>query len=192
MEGRQRPLSPFWIYRWQVTMWLSSLHRITGLCCRRRRRARRCGSSVRRAGPRATRACRACLARRGSRCRSRAGHCASFSICRMACAISCGIPARGFEPRASARPAGRVIAVTRDRHRRVRLARDSCRGATVSLVTPLNRVLGLGTAKGAGEHWWMQRVTAVALVPLGCGSPSLARAAGLFVLATVSAGCSVP
>jgi succinate dehydrogenase / fumarate reductase membrane anchor subunit len=31
----------------------------------------------------------------------------------------------------------------------------------------LNRVLGLGTAKGAGEHWWMQRVTSVALVLLG-------------------------
>jgi succinate dehydrogenase / fumarate reductase membrane anchor subunit len=37
----------------------------------------------------------------------------------------------------------------------------------MSLMTPLNRVLGLGTAKGAGEHWWLQRVTAVALVPLG-------------------------
>jgi succinate dehydrogenase / fumarate reductase membrane anchor subunit len=35
------------------------------------------------------------------------------------------------------------------------------------LVTPLNRVLGLGIAKGAAEHWWMQRLTAVALVPLG-------------------------
>jgi succinate dehydrogenase / fumarate reductase membrane anchor subunit len=34
-------------------------------------------------------------------------------------------------------------------------------------MTPLNRVLGLGTAKGAGEHWWLQRVTAVALLPLG-------------------------
>jgi succinate dehydrogenase / fumarate reductase membrane anchor subunit len=31
----------------------------------------------------------------------------------------------------------------------------------------LNRVLGLGTAKGAAEHWWTQRLTAVALVPLG-------------------------
>jgi len=30
MHGVQRPLSPFWIYRWQITMWLSSLHRITG------------------------------------------------------------------------------------------------------------------------------------------------------------------
>jgi succinate dehydrogenase / fumarate reductase membrane anchor subunit len=37
----------------------------------------------------------------------------------------------------------------------------------VNLVTPLNRVLGLGTAKGAAEHWWMQRLTAVALVLLG-------------------------
>jgi succinate dehydrogenase / fumarate reductase membrane anchor subunit len=37
----------------------------------------------------------------------------------------------------------------------------------VNLVTPLNRVLGLGTATGAAEHWWVQRVTAVALVPLG-------------------------
>ena len=37
----------------------------------------------------------------------------------------------------------------------------------MSLMTPLNRVLGLGTAKGAGEHWWLQRVTAVALLPLG-------------------------
>ena len=36
----------------------------------------------------------------------------------------------------------------------------------MSLVSPLNRVLGLGTAKGAAEHWWMQRLTAVALVPL--------------------------
>jgi succinate dehydrogenase / fumarate reductase membrane anchor subunit len=34
-------------------------------------------------------------------------------------------------------------------------------------MTPLNRVLGLGTAKGAAEHWWLQRLTAVALVPLG-------------------------
>jgi succinate dehydrogenase / fumarate reductase cytochrome b subunit len=31
MRGAQRPLSPYWIYRWQITMWLSSLHRITGL-----------------------------------------------------------------------------------------------------------------------------------------------------------------
>ena len=37
----------------------------------------------------------------------------------------------------------------------------------MSLMTPLNRVLGLGTAKGAAEHWWLQRVTAIALLPPG-------------------------
>ena len=37
----------------------------------------------------------------------------------------------------------------------------------MSLMTPLNRVLGLGTGKGAAEHWWLQRTTAVALLPLG-------------------------
>jgi len=29
----------------------------------------------------------------------------------------------------------------------------------------------MGTASGAGEHWWMQRLTAVALVPLGLWLP---------------------
>jgi len=37
----------------------------------------------------------------------------------------------------------------------------------VSLQTPLSRVLGLGSAKEGVEHWWWQRITAVALVPLG-------------------------
>jgi succinate dehydrogenase / fumarate reductase membrane anchor subunit len=37
----------------------------------------------------------------------------------------------------------------------------------MSLMTPLNRVLGLGVGKGAAEHWWLQRLTAVALLPLG-------------------------
>lgn len=32
--------------------------------------------------------------------------------------------------------------------------------------TPLNRALGLGSAKAGSHHWWMQRVTAVALIPL--------------------------
>ena len=31
MHGIQRPLSPYWIYRFGITMSLSSLHRITGL-----------------------------------------------------------------------------------------------------------------------------------------------------------------
>ena len=32
--------------------------------------------------------------------------------------------------------------------------------------TPLGRVRGLGSAKEGTAHWWAQRVTAVALVPL--------------------------
>lgn len=32
--------------------------------------------------------------------------------------------------------------------------------------TPLARVRGLGSAKSGTGHWWMQRLTAVALVPL--------------------------
>jgi succinate dehydrogenase / fumarate reductase membrane anchor subunit len=32
--------------------------------------------------------------------------------------------------------------------------------------TPLGRVIGLGSAKAGTEHWWVQRVTAVAGIPL--------------------------
>jgi succinate dehydrogenase / fumarate reductase membrane anchor subunit len=32
--------------------------------------------------------------------------------------------------------------------------------------SPLGRAIGLGSAKEGVEHWWHQRVTAVALVPL--------------------------
>ncbi len=34
------------------------------------------------------------------------------------------------------------------------------------MKTPLGRVLGLGSAKTGTEHWWLQRVTSVAAVPL--------------------------
>ena len=36
----------------------------------------------------------------------------------------------------------------------------------MSLRTPLGRVLGKGSAKEGVHHWWVQRVTSVALVPL--------------------------
>ena len=36
----------------------------------------------------------------------------------------------------------------------------------MSLRTPLGRVRGLGSAKGGAGHWWAQRLSAVALVPL--------------------------
>lgn len=34
------------------------------------------------------------------------------------------------------------------------------------LRSPLGRAIGLGSAKAGFDHWWMERVTAVALVPL--------------------------
>ena len=37
----------------------------------------------------------------------------------------------------------------------------------MSLRSPLSRVLGSGSAKEGTDHWWMQRVTAVALLILG-------------------------
>lgn len=36
----------------------------------------------------------------------------------------------------------------------------------MSLQTPLARVRGLGSAKEGVHHWWVQRLTAIALVPL--------------------------
>jgi succinate dehydrogenase / fumarate reductase membrane anchor subunit len=36
----------------------------------------------------------------------------------------------------------------------------------MSLRTPLGKVLGLGAARDGVQHWWTQRLTSVALVPL--------------------------
>ena len=36
----------------------------------------------------------------------------------------------------------------------------------MSMRTPLGRVRGLGSAKSGTEHWWLQRVTAIANIPL--------------------------
>jgi len=38
--------------------------------------------------------------------------------------------------------------------------------AMIRMSSPLARAIGLGSAKEGVEHWWAQRVTAVALVPL--------------------------
>jgi succinate dehydrogenase / fumarate reductase membrane anchor subunit len=63
----------------------------------------------------------------------------------------------------------------------------------LSLVTPLNRVLGLGSAKsGAAEHWWWQRLTAVALVPLGLWLALSLTALDDFSYATVAAWVQQP
>ena len=45
--------------------------------------------------------------------------------------------------------------------------------------TPLARVRGLGSAKSGTHHWWMQRLTAIALIPL-----SLWFVASLIVVVT--------
>jgi len=36
----------------------------------------------------------------------------------------------------------------------------------MSLRSPLGKVLGMGSAKQGVHHWWVQRLTSVALVPL--------------------------
>ena len=36
----------------------------------------------------------------------------------------------------------------------------------MSLRTPLGKVLGTGSAKEGVHHWWLQRLTSIALVPL--------------------------
>jgi len=36
----------------------------------------------------------------------------------------------------------------------------------MNLEHPLARVIGSGSAKSGVEHWWLQRLTAIALVPL--------------------------
>jgi succinate dehydrogenase / fumarate reductase, membrane anchor subunit len=38
--------------------------------------------------------------------------------------------------------------------------------AASRMRSPLGRAIGLGSAKEGVEHWWLQRLTAVALVPL--------------------------
>ncbi|GIX09887.1 succinate dehydrogenase, hydrophobic membrane anchor protein [Elioraea sp.] len=52
-----------------------------------------------------------------------------------------------------------------------------------TLRSPLGRVRGLGAAKEGVHHWWAQRVTALALVPL-----TLWFVASLLVLAGASHG----
>jgi succinate dehydrogenase / fumarate reductase membrane anchor subunit len=62
----------------------------------------------------------------------------------------------------------------------------------MSLRSPVGRVLGMGSAKDGTGHWWAQRVSAVALIPL-----TLWFLLSLLVLpaldyATVRAWLSVP
>src|SRR6185437_10588243 len=73
-------------------------------------------------------------------------------------------------------PGARAIQAQRRHHQCHQRAADGrlpllcvlCRSACpMSLRSPLGRVLGLGSAKEGVQHWWVQRLTSVALVPLG-------------------------
>ena len=44
------------------------------------------------------------------------------------------------------------------------MAKDGITQTT--LRSPLGRVRGMGSAKSGTHHWWMQRVTSIALLPL--------------------------
>jgi succinate dehydrogenase / fumarate reductase, membrane anchor subunit len=46
----------------------------------------------------------------------------------------------------------------------MRMAKDTI--SQTALRSPLGRVRGMGSAKSGTHHWWMQRVTSIALLPL--------------------------
>ena len=62
----------------------------------------------------------------------------------------------------------------------------------MSLRSPVGRVLGLGSAKDGTGHWWAQRVSAVALIPLTLWFLSSLLALPALDYATVRAWLSVP
>lgn len=59
---------------------------------------------------------------------------------------------------------------------------------------PLARVRGLGSAKSGTHHWWMQRVTSVALIPLSLWFISsflrMATGAGIDIAAWLQNPCN--
>ena len=62
----------------------------------------------------------------------------------------------------------------------------------MSLRSPVGRVLGLGSAKDGTGHWWAQRVSAVALIPLTSWFLLSLLALPALDYATVRAWLSVP
>jgi len=47
------------------------------------------------------------------------------------------------------------------------MAEASDKSRATSLRSPIARVRGLGSAREGVGHWWVQRMTALALIPLG-------------------------
>ena len=170
--GHERPLSPhLTIYRWQVTMLASITHRATGM-------ALSVGALVLAwwlvsisNGPEGYDSFMPVAdhaARAWSCCSALSGRW-PFT-CSTASAIWPGIWAMASTRR---RPTANRLAglrsVARARGRRFRLRLDRPRGVSAmsSLQTPLHKVQGLGASHSGTGHFWRQRVTAVALVPLG-------------------------
>ena len=170
MPARARPLSPhLQIYRWQIANTLSILHRLTGVML-----------SV---GLLLLVAWLVALAggRGGYEAVMRvfgsplgAVALAAFGFCFFYHFLN-GIRhlfwdvGYGFERRARRRSgwlvvAGAVVLTAAPWHIRFISRIDGC--STMSLRSPLGRVLGMGSAKDGTGNWWAQRVSAVALVPL--------------------------
>jgi succinate dehydrogenase / fumarate reductase, membrane anchor subunit len=62
----------------------------------------------------------------------------------------------------------------------------------MSLRTPLGRVLGLGSAKEGAHHWWMQRLSSVALALLSLWLIAALLAVGRLDHGTLHAWISRP
>jgi succinate dehydrogenase / fumarate reductase, membrane anchor subunit len=66
----------------------------------------------------------------------------------------------------------------------------------MSLRSPLGKVLGTGPAKEGVHHWWTQRLTSVALIPLGLGVAAALASLKSFdyhtVTAWIRAGITAP
>ena len=60
--------------------------------------------------------------------------------------------------------------------------------------SPLGRAIGLGSAKEGVDHWWQQRLTAIALVPLGLWfvASLLAHLGGIYEQTIVWLGSPLP
>ena len=62
----------------------------------------------------------------------------------------------------------------------------------MNLRTPLSKVKGLGSAKEGAQHWWNQRMTAIALVPLALWFSFSVALIAVADFTTVSAWISAP
>jgi len=62
----------------------------------------------------------------------------------------------------------------------------------MSLRSPLGRVLGLGSARDGTAHWWAQRVSSIALIPLTLWFVFSVWALPALDYATVRAWLSLP